>query len=206
MELIDKYEFSLNPEQRSQLVQLKPLYEDWNAKINVISRKDMDEFYTHHVLHSLSIVRLNRINAGEVVLDVGTGGGFPGIPLAIFYPETQFILVDSIGKKIRVVEAVAHALGLKNVTAIHSRMEDLQLSVDHIVSRAVAPAIKLVGFTKKHLRYTGDYIFIKGGELFEEEIDVMHSYPTARWKEHAISEWFKEPFFETKKLVTLDFK
>lgn len=203
MEVILKHFPDLSDEQKQQFEDLSALYKDWNAKINVISRKDLDHFYTRHVLHSLSILKLNVIKAEEHVMDVGTGGGFPGIPLAICYPNTKFTLVDSIGKKIRVVQAVADALGLKNVTAIHSRMEDLDIQADHIVSRAVAPAIKLVNFTRSKMNSGADHIFIKGGDLFEEESEILSQFPQAKWEEHSLADWFEDEFFETKKIVRL---
>ena len=139
MEVINKYFPRLTENQRSQFAQIPDLYADWNSKINVISRKDISEIMTHHVLHSLAIAKYIQFKPEAKVLDLGTGGGFPGIPLAIFFPETQFILMDGTGKKIQVVQAVADALGLDNVTAIHGRAEESKSKVDFVVSRAVAP-------------------------------------------------------------------
>lgn len=201
MEMIRTYFPELDQERLKKLGQLKALYEDWNTKINVISRKDMDAFYTHHVLHSLSIAKTELIKDGMHVMDVGTGGGFPGIPLAIFYPDVQFTLVDSIGKKIKVVNEVATALGLTNVTAIHERMEKVDVQVDMVVSRAVAPALKLIQLTKTQVKQGAQHVFIKGGDLLEEEYDVMNVYPKTQWKVYELKEWFKDPFFETKKII-----
>ena len=203
MELIKKYFSGLTETQLSQLGQLKELYTEWNAKINVISRKDMDSFYCNHVLHSLAVAKLNQIKKSDHVLDIGTGGGFPGIPLAIFYPDTSFTLVDSIRKKTTVVQAVKDHLHLSNVTVVNDRFENVVGDYSIIVSRAVAPAIKLVDLTKKACAKKGTYIFIKGGDLNEERKLVLKKYKSSRWNETSISTFFSEPFFETKKLVTL---
>lgn len=199
--MIQNYFPELDQEQLKKMEQLKTLYQEWNAKINVISRKDMDAFYTHHVLHSLSIVKTKLIKDGMSVMDVGTGGGFPGIPLAIFYPKVQFTLIDSIGKKIKVVTEVAKALELHNVTAIHERMEKVDIKVDMVVSRAVAPALKLIQFTKTQVKQGAQHVFIKGGGLLEEEYEVMNIYPKAQWKVYELKQWFNDPFFETKKII-----
>lgn len=181
---------------------LYELYEHWNAQINVISRKDMDSFYERHVLHSLSIALLNPFMPGARVLDVGTGGGFPGIPLAIMFPQTQFHLVDSIGKKIKVVKAVAEALKLENVEVSNTRAENIRTKVDFVVSRAVAPTGTLHGWVKsivkpghKHKLANG-MLFLKGGDLSAEITEsglFVQEFP--------LSAFFKEPFFETKKIV-----
>lgn len=176
MEVIEHYFDDFTPLQQGQFDALGPLYREWNEKINVISRKDMDNFYERHVLHSLAIAAVCNFNPGARVLDIGTGGGFPGIPLAIFFPEVEFVLTDSIGKKIKVVQAVAEAIGLKNVTAYHSRVEDLkQPPFDFAVSRAVAPLGTLWRWAKPHLRvgrnseeYGNGLICLKGGDLAQE--------------------------------------
>lgn len=199
MELIDKYFPNLTPLQRHQFASLPPLYLEWNQKINVISRKDIEQLEERHILHSLAIARTNLIVPGESVLDVGCGGGFPGIPLAIFYPDTQFTLVDSIGKKIKVVQAVAESLGLKNVTAVHTRAEALPGPYDWVISRAVTD---LATFT----RWTWDktirgIIYLKGGDLAEEIAAAQR-----RTVVLDIPKWFDEPFFETKKVLVLSKK
>ena len=150
-ELIFSHFPDLTEKQREQIERLKPLYEDWNAKINVISRKDMDAFYLKHVLHSMSIAKTHNFLPGQVVLDVGTGGGFPGIPLAILFPKTEFHLVDSIGKKIKVVEAVAEALGLENVEGTHVRAEQLRYQYDFVISRAVTHMQRFIPWIKGRL-------------------------------------------------------
>ena len=203
MELITKYFPHLTDNQKEQIAQLKPLYDDWNAKINVISRKHMDTFYCNHVLHSLSIAKLYPIDTGQTVLDIGTGGGFPGIPLAILYPDTSFTLVDSIRKKTKVVEGVAESLGLTNVTVINDRFENIQAKHDIIVSRAVAPALKLVKLTKDALAKSGCHIFIKGGDLTEEKQELLFTYKNLEWIETPLNSVFEEDFFETKKVIKL---
>lgn len=203
MELIKKYFPDLPALQLEQLAMLPDLYEDWNSKINVISRKDMDSFYCNHVLHSLSLAKLNVIKKGDNVLDIGTGGGFPGIPLAILYPETNFTLVDSIRKKTTVVEAVKDALNLTNVEVINDRFENVEGDYNVIVSRAVASAIKLVQLTKKASSKKANYLFIKGGDLSEEKKAINQSYKGSVWKEIELRSLYNEPFFETKKVVTL---
>jgi len=203
VELIKKYIPDLNATQQEQLEKLLPLYIDWNAKINVISRKDLDSFYCNHVLHSLALTKTFDFNKIKSVLDIGTGGGFPGIPLAILYPDIQFTLVDSIGKKIKVVHAVAESLGLKNVKAINDRFENIKTSHDVIVSRAVAPALKLVNFTKKSIAPKGTYLFLKGGDLLDEKHELLSYYNKAKWQETSIASIYSEPFFETKKIIEL---
>jgi 16S rRNA (guanine527-N7)-methyltransferase len=173
MELIRKYFSEFSPQQERQLAMLEPLYREWNEKINVISRKDMDNFYLHHVLHSLVIAAEFEFVKGDQVLDLGTGGGFPGIPLAIFFPETNFLLADSINKKLTVVKEVASAVGLKNVTTLHSRVEDIRnRKFDAVVSRAVAPLGELWKWSKPLLQKPNSpssspngLICLKGGDL-----------------------------------------
>ena len=196
----------LTHNQIQQFQKLEALYQDWNAKINVISRKDIDELYTKHVLHSLAIAKIQPFEPGTYVLDVGTGGGFPGIPLAILFPETRFYLIDVILKKINVVKAVAEALELKNVKAEQLRAENVKGDYDFIVSRAVTNMPDFVSWIKdkikkqnKHLLPNG-ILYLKGGDLTEE----LAAFPKA--KEYNISEFFENEFFETKKVVHLPLK
>jgi 16S rRNA (guanine527-N7)-methyltransferase len=186
------------------LSRLKELYDEWNAKINVISRKDMDQFYCNHVLHSLSIAKIYSFKKGENVLDIGTGGGFPGIPLAIIFPETNFHLVDSIRKKTRVVQEVAESLQLKNVTVTNDRFEHIKQKHHTIISRAVAPAIKLVDLTIDAMAKNNQHIFLKGGDLKNEKNDLLQKYKSLSWEETALSKFFSEDFFETKKIIKLN--
>lgn len=203
MECINKYFNNLTEKQISQFEKLKPVYEQWNAKINVISRKDMDSFYERHVLHSLAIAKIVSFLADSEVLDVGTGGGFPGVPLAILFPQTKFTLVDSIGKKIKVVEEVCKELDIKNVTAINSRVEQIDKKFDFIVSRAVTQMPEFVkwvrGKIKKSSKHSLDngILYLKGGDLTEE----LASFKNIQLYE--ISNFFSEDFFETKKVVYL---
>ena len=203
MELLLKYFPTLTPTQIAQYTQAVSLYEEWNARINVISRKDMEHFVLHHLLHSLGIAKIHPFSAGLKVLDVGTGGGFPGIPLAILYPEVSFHLVDSIGKKIKVVEEVATALRLTNVTSQQARVETLEGQYDYIVSRAVTQMADFYKLTKhllKPVTHKGDkrgILYLKGGDLTEE----LAAFPSATV--YNLSEVFEEDFFETKKVVYL---
>ena len=203
MELIKHYFPNLSPNQAKSFERLQELYEDWNSKINVISRKDMDQFYCNHVLHSLSIAKVQTFDAKHRVLDIGTGGGFPGIPLAILFPETQFTLVDSIRKKTKVVQEVADALNLSNVTVINDRFENISEQFDFIVSRAVAPASKLVSYTKSALAPNGSHIFIKGGDLALEKAELLATYRSVKWEETNIKDLFNPDFFKTKKVILL---
>ena len=203
VETILKYFPSLSKGQFLQFEALEHLYQDWNQKINVVSRKDIDELYLRHVLHSLGIAKVQRFNEGSEILDVGTGGGFPGIPLAILFPRTRFVLVDAIGKKIKVVHEVIEGLGLENVVAHHSRVEDLLGEFDFIVSRAVAAMPTFVHWTKgkikkeaAHERRNG-ILYLKGGDLTEE----LAPYRTAQLFD--LKDFFEEDFFETKKVVYL---
>ncbi|MFS4449214.1 16S rRNA (guanine(527)-N(7))-methyltransferase RsmG [Maribacter sp. 2307UL18-2] len=205
-EIIFKYFPHLNEEQRTQFCQLEALYQDWNLKINVVSRKDIDELYLRHVLHSVGIAKVQGFKAGSTVLDVGTGGGFPGIPLAILFPETHFTLVDSIGKKIKVVKEVVDGLGIKNVIPINSRVEEVNDRFDFIVSRAVAAmptfTFWVKGKIKKesvHERRNG-ILYLKGGDLDEE----LKTYKTAEIFD--LADYFEEDFFATKKVVYLPLK
>lgn len=203
MDIILKYFPGLTPQQIKQFEQLLPLYTEWNAKINVISRKDIDALYERHVLHSLAIARVISFTKGTRILDVGTGGGFPGIPLAIAFPEVHFHLTDAIGKKIKVVQAVAEALGLKNITAEHIRAEKVKHHYDFVVSRAVTRMPEFVGWTHNKIRKNDQnllpngILYLKGGELTEE----LKNFPKALC--YPISDFFEEDFFETKKVVYL---
>jgi 16S rRNA (guanine527-N7)-methyltransferase len=206
MELILKYFPELTELQQSQFGQLRDLYQEWNAKINVISRKDIDSLYVRHVLHSLAIAKIQPFLAGSHILDVGTGGGFPGIPLAILFPESRFYLIDVILKKITVVKAVVDALGLKNVKAEQLRAENAKGEFDFIVSRAVTNMPDFVAWVKdkvrkqqKHELHNG-ILYLKGGDLTEE----LRDFPKAN--QYNISDFFEDEFFETKKVVHLPLK
>lgn len=197
----------LTDRQIAQFSQLKDLYEEWNAQINVISRKDLDDFYERHVLHSLGIAKIMEFAPESSVLDIGTGGGFPGIPLAILFPEVQFHLVDSIGKKIKVVTEVAAALELTNVRATHARAEDIKEQYDFIVSRAVTAMPAFMPWTKgKFLKRSinplnNGILYLKGGDLKEELAGIKHPYIV-----HPLNAIFKEEFFETKAVVYVKVK
>lgn len=192
----------LSDESVAQLGKLKALYTEWNAAINVISRKDMDAFDERHVLHSLALVKAMKFAPGSDVLDVGTGGGFPGIPLAIVYPEVNFVLCDSIGKKMKVVRAVVQALGLTNVTVHHGRAEEIKGRFDFVVSRAVTRMNRFIPWVQGKIKkqsinpWPNGILALKGGDLSEELAEV--GYPTERLP---ISEWLDQPFFETKQVV-----
>ena len=202
MEIILKYFPDLTEEQRRQFAALYDLYIDWNAKINVISRKDIENLYEHHVLHSLGIAKIINFRPGTSIMDLGTGGGFPGIPLAILFPEVKFHLVDSIGKKVRVATEVANAIGLKNVTFRHARAEEEKQLFDFVVSRAVMPLGDLIKIIKKNISprqqnaLPNGLICLKGGEL---EHEAMHFKNKTTL--HSLSEDFEEEFFQTKKVV-----
>jgi 16S rRNA (guanine527-N7)-methyltransferase len=202
MELIDKYFPDLPADQRDKFGQMGELYEYWNARVNVISRQDIDTLYERHVLHSLGIAKVQEFKPGTSLLDVGTGGGFPGIPLAIMFPEAQFHLVDSIGKKIRVVQEIVDALKLDNVRAEQVRAEKLDDSYEFVVSRAVTRMAPFVGWVKKNISrnsfhdHRNGILYLKGGDLDEELSEIMEKpqiYP--------LSDFFEEEFFETKKVV-----
>lgn len=201
MDLIKKYFPELKTTQFEQFEKMKELYTFWNENINVVSRKDIDLLTERHILHSLALAKYKRFGRDSKILDIGTGGGFPGIPLAVFYPKCKFHLVDSIGKKIKVVNEVATALELKNVKAEQNRVENIQGKYDYIVSRAVAPTIELLKWTK-HLAEKGntEYLFLKGGDLTEELKAIGFRASTEN-----ISKHFKEEFFETKKIVHIKF-
>ena len=200
--ILTSYFPDLTDRQKEQYAALYDLYTDWNAKINVISRKDIENLYPHHVLHSLGITDMLRFKPGSSVMDLGTGGGFPGIPLAILLPEVQFHLVDSIGKKIKVGQAVAEAIGLKNVTFRHCRAEEEKQLFDFVVSRAVMPLADLVKIARKNIKkeqqnaLPNGLICLKGGEL-QHEILPFHKQAVSL----NLSDHFKEEFFQTKKVV-----
>ena len=201
-----KYFPDLTEDQLEKFTKLKDLYKDWNLKINVVSRKDIDEIYLRHVLHSLGIAKVQQFQPGSTVMDVGTGGGFPGIPLAILFPETQFHLVDSIGKKIKVVNEVKEGLGLENVKTSNCRVEEIDEQYDFIVSRAVAQMETFVRWVKGKIKKKSNHdlkngiLYLKGGDLSEE----LAKYETA--KIYNLSDYFEEDFFETKKVVHLPMK
>ena len=190
----------LSDRQKEQMAQLYPLYADWNSKINVISRKDIDNLYVHHILHSLGIAKVVKFREGTRIMDVGTGGGLPGIPLAIMFPECKFHLVDSIGKKIRVAQEIANALGLENVTLRHCRAEEEKDEFDFVVTRGVMPLVDLVKAIRKNIEQknsiSNGILALKGGEL-GSEIAPMKNICTT-WD---LKDFFKEEFFETKKVV-----
>ena len=207
MDLITRYFPHLSDQQKEQFAALYDLYTDWNSKINVISRKDITNLYEHHVLHSLGIARFISFKDGSQVMDLGTGGGFPGIPLAILFPEVKFHLVDSIGKKIRVASEVASAVGLKNVTFRHCRAEEEKQKFDYVVSRAVMPLTDLLKIIRKNISteqrnaLPNGLICLKGGELEKETMPVRHQTDMFDLKNV-----FEEEFFETKKVVYVPVK
>jgi len=207
MEIITKYFAGLSDLQLDQFGRLGSLYEEWNTKINVISRKDIEQLYERHVLHSLAIAKIIQFKPGTRVLDVGTGGGFPGIPLAILFPETSFLLVDSIGKKIRVVNEVSNALHLQNLQAEHMRVEEVKETFDFVVSRAVTAFPRFVSMVrskisgKSHNELANGIIYLKGGD-FEEEIQPFRQ----QVKIYELQSFFSEEFFETKKLIHMALK
>lgn len=202
--IIQHYFPEITSKQKQQFEQLKPLYEEWNAQINVISRKDIDALYIKHVLHSMAIAKVLCFKPGTKVLDVGTGGGFPGIPLAILFPEVEFHLVDSIGKKIKVVNAVAESLGLTNVTGTHARAEKVKGDYHFVVSRAVTRIkpfwawIRNKFSTDQFNELENGILYLKGGDLNEEMNELKRP-----WQEFLIQDFFEEDFFETKKVIYL---
>ena len=206
MEAILKHFPYLTDLQKEQFQQLDSLYHEWNEKINVISRKDIDALYTKHVLHSLGIAKIQSFEPGTFILDVGTGGGFPGIPLAILFPETRFYLIDVIAKKIKVVQAVADALGLKNVKAEQIRAENVKGDFDFIVSRAVTNMPDFVSWVKTKIKKQHKHelkngiLYLKGGDLTEE----LKDFPKATL--YDLADFFEDEFFETKKVVHLPLK
>ncbi len=204
MKQILKYFPNLSDEQQRQLAMLEELYRDWNAKINVISRKDIDNLYEHHVLHSMSIAKMINFHPGTKILDFGTGGGFPGIPLAILFPECQFKLIDGTGKKIRVAQEVAQAIGLKNCEPQHLRGEDEKGRYDFVVSRAVMPLPDLAKIVRKNMAreqrnaLPNGIVCLKGGDLQSELQPFRHIIDTAE-----LSQWFSEEWFKQKYVIYL---
>ncbi|MDR3793975.1 16S rRNA (guanine(527)-N(7))-methyltransferase RsmG [Phocaeicola sp.] len=202
MDIILKYFPNLTETQKQQFAALYDLYTDWNSKINVISRKDITNLYEHHVLHSLGIAKIIQFRPGTEIMDLGTGGGFPGIPLAILFPDTHFHLVDSIGKKVKVATEIAQAIGLKNVTTRHCRAEEEKQQFDFVVSRAVMPLTDLLKIIRKNIRkeqhnaLPNGLICLKGGELEREVMPVKHQTLI-----YDLKDYFEEEFFETKKVV-----
>lgn len=205
LDLILKYFPDLTVKQKNQFNQLQSLYKEWNAQINVISRKDIDELYTRHVLHSLGIAKVIQFKAGTSIMDVGTGGGFPGIPLAILFPESNFYLVDTIGKKIKVVNAVAKALALQNVEGVQKRAEKVKFEFDFIISRAVTYLPKFNNWIKGKFSnesfndLPNGLLYLKGGDLLEELKEAGKPY-----KSFDLKNYFSEDFFETKKVIYLE--
>jgi 16S rRNA (guanine527-N7)-methyltransferase len=204
MEIILKYFPELSVQQKKQFLVLGHVYSDWNEKINVISRKDISELYERHVLHSLTIAKIIKFSKGTNILDVGTGGGFPGIPLAILFPDVNFHLIDSIGKKIKVVNAVASDLGLSNVKAEQIRVEEIKNTYDFVVSRAVTAFPKFISWVKERIaseqknRLQNGILYLKGGD-FQAEINPYKKEITV----YELNQFFNEEYFETKKLIYL---
>ena len=204
MQIIHKYFPDLTEKQIEQFTDLQHIYQYWNAQINVISRKNMDTLYTNHILHSLAIAKLIQFEKGTKILDIGTGGGFPGIPLAILFPEVDFFLADSIGKKIKVVNEVSNAIGLTNVIALHVRAENIKDTFDFVVSRAVTNMTDFKKWVKGKFNNTHNntlnngILYLKGGDLSEELRGISHS-------KYEISDFFEEEFFETKKVIYISY-
>lgn len=207
LKIIEKYFPDLTDDQKEQFQQLKPLYVEWNAQINVISRKDIESLYERHVLHSLSLAKFITFKDGTKLMDLGCGGGFPGIPLAILFPKVSFTMIDSIGKKIKVVQEIADGIGLKNVKANHMRAEKVNDCFDFVITRAVAPMMDLVKWTRKkyikeqrHAIENG-VIALKGGNLSQELASLGNRKTTVH-----LSDYFEETFFETKKIIHVPIK
>ena len=204
MQIIHKYFPNLTEKQIKQFSDLQPLYEHWNAQINVISRKNMDTLYTNHILHSLAIAKVIRFEKGTKILDIGTGGGFPGIPLAILFPEVDFLLVDSIGKKIKVVNEVSNAIDLTNVIALNERAENIKDTFDFVVSRAVTNMTDFKKWVKGKFNNTHNntlnngILYLKGGDLSEELRGISHT-------KYEIADLFEEEFFKTKKVIYISY-
>ena len=204
MQIIHKYFPDLTVKQIKQFADLQPLYEHWNAQINVISRKNMDTLYINHILHSLAIAKVIKFEKGTKILDIGTGGGFPGIPLAILFPEVDFLLVDSIGKKIKVVNEISNAIGLTNVSTLHERAENIKETFDFVVSRAVTNMTDFKKWVKGKFNNTHNntlnngILYLKGGDLSEELRNMAHT-------KHEIADLFEEKFFETKKVIYISY-
>jgi len=204
MQIIHKYFPDLTEKQIEQFTDLQQLYQHWNAQINVISRKNIDALYTNHILHSLSIAKVIQFEKGTKILDIGTGGGFPGIPLAILFPEVEFLLVDSIGKKIIVVNEVSNAIGLSNVRTVHERAESINETFDFVVSRAVTNMTDFKKWVKGKFNNTHNntlnngILYLKGGDLSEELRGISHY-------KYEIADFFEEEFFETKKVIYISY-
>ena len=204
MQIIHKYFPDLTEKQIEQFTDLQQLYKHWNAQINVISRKNIDTLYTNHILHSLAIAKVIQFEKGTKVLDIGTGGGFPGIPLAILFPEVEFLLVDSIGKKIIVVNEVSNAIGLSNVRTVHERAESINETFDFVVSRAVTNMTDFKKWVKGKFNNTHNntlnngILYLKGGDLSEELRGISHY-------KYEIADFFEEEFFETKKVIYISY-
>ena len=202
LKIIEKYFPNLTDDQKEQFQQLKPLYDEWNTQINVISRKDIESLYERHVLHSLSLAKFISFKDGTKLMDLGCGGGFPGIPLAILFPKVSFTMIDSIGKKIKVVQEIADAIGLNNVEAHHMRAEKVNDCFDFVITRAVAPMMDLVKWTRnkyiKEQRHSieNGVIALKGGDLVQELASRGNRKTTIH-----LSDYFEEDFFETKKII-----
>lgn len=202
MKQITSYFPELTDQQIEQFEKLDVLYQDWNAKINVISRKDIDNLYEHHILHSLGIAKVFHFKPNTQIMDLGTGGGFPGIPLAILFPTSNFLLVDSVGKKLKVAQAVAEGIGLTNVTFRHCRAEEIKEKFDFVVSRAVMPLTDLINIVRKNIQkeqhnaVPNGLICLKGGELDKETAPFKNRIFVTN-----LSDYFKEEYFETKKVV-----
>lgn len=201
-EIITRYFPDITPRQREQFEALGALYEEWNARINVVSRKDMEHLYTRHILHSLAIAKVCRFDAGATVVDIGCGGGFPSVPLAIMFPDVEFIGVDSIAKKIRVVEGIVEGADIRNLKAVNSRAEQLGIKADYVVSRAVTEMARFMPWAWQILRkgeagtLPNGILYLKGGELAEELAATRR-----KWDIYDISTMFDDPFFETKRVV-----
>lgn len=204
MDLILKYFPNLTERQKEQFAALPALYEEWNAKINVISRKDMDNFVEHHVLHSLAIAKVMQFKTMAEIMDVGTGGGFPGIPLAILFPEARFTLCDSVGKKTIVAQAVAEALGLKNVEVVNARAESLPKQFHFVVSRAVASLPDFYPWVKG--KFTDGILYLKGGDVVEEIAEVMARHRLRRGSVHTwpVSSWLHDPYYDGKLVIFIE--
>lgn len=202
MDIIEKYFPELSYEQKLKLKELKSNYKDWNQKINVISRKDIDNFYERHVLHSLAIAKVVTFENESRIIDVGTGGGFPGLPLAILFPNVNFTLLDSIGKKLKVIDEITSKLEIHNIETVHSRIEDISIKCDYIVSRAVTNLPKFINLTKhlfkKNEQSKTRIFYLKGGD-FENELKQIHQ----KSKVIDLNQIFEEEFFETKKLIEI---
>ena len=204
MQIIHKYFPDLTEKQIQQFTDLQELYEHWNAQINVISRKNMDMLYINHILHSLAIAKVIQFKKGTTILDIGTGGGFPGIPLAILFPEVEFLLVDSIGKKIKVVNEVSAAIGLTNVRTLHERAENINETFDFVVSRAVTNMTDFKKWVKGKLNkkhnnsLKNGILYLKGGNLSQELKGIPH-------QQYNITDYFGEDFFETKKVIYISY-